>query len=200
MRFSIKHLLIVVSILALVLGIYLVWLRDVVTISAASVDEEIHTDYYFGIDDRPAEITNILNISGVFKKRTRLHANLYLVRNGSVENVTGFSVGRSPNRIGEPWLVTMDLTLALADRPSQSGTTTQLGCYGQTRGGGGIGYAEHDIDCAFTESYNGTMSHGQNLIVYVTGDTEFDFDPNTSIEDFAKANTGEYLVVVSSLN
>ncbi len=200
MRFSIKHLLVVVFVAALALSIYLVWLRDVVTVSAASAEEEIHTDYYFGFDDRPASITNILNVSGVFKKQTRLHANLYIVQNGAVENTTGFSVGRSPNRIGEPWLVTMNLTLALADRPGKSGTITQLGCYGHSRGGGGIGYAEHDIDRKFTESYNGTMTPGQDLIVYVSGDTEFDFAPNVSIEDFAKLNAGRYLVVVTSLN
>ena len=199
MRFSIKHLLIAVLAVGILFATYVTWMRDAVTISDAPHDEEIHTDYYFGIDE-PSEIQNILNISGVFKKRTRLSAGLYLVSNGNFESINGFTVGRSTNRVGEPWLMTMKLTFALGEKNGKTGTLTQLGCYGHTRGGGGSGYLENNVDKKFTKTYNGTMTPGNDLIVYVAGSKQFDLEPNQTIEDFAKTNSGEYLVIVSSLH
>ena len=150
-------------------------LRDVVTIVVASRDEGIYTDYYFGIDDfgldKPAGIQNILNISGAFKKRTQVHAIFYHVRNGVADRISGFSVGRSQD--GEPWFLTKDLTLAIADTTGKSGTFTQLGCYGHISGRGTIGYTEYNIDREFTGSSNGRMRLGNHLIIYVSDDTEF---------------------------
>ena len=192
-------MLIAVLAVGILIAAYVSWIRDVVAVSNASPDEKIHTDYYFGIDE-PAEIQNILNISGVFKKRTRLTAELYLIKNGGFESLNGFSVGRSPNRIGAPWLVTMNLTLALGEKNGQFGTLTQLGCYGHTRGGGSSVSLENTVDRKFTKTYNGTITPGNELIIYVSGNKQFDLKPNQTIEDFAITNSGEYLVIVSSLH
>jgi len=94
----------------------------------------------------------------------------------------------------------MNLTLALGERDVENATITMLGCAGMTNGAGGIGWTEHRIDRKFTKSYNGEMTSGRELIVYVAGDTDFDFQHAQSVDQFSAKNDGSYFLVVTSLH
>ncbi len=129
-------------------------------------------DKYFCIQPMPEMTTrNIVVAEGTFARDTWLTGVLYLVRNGSVQDLNGFTVGRSPARLGEPEWIGMQLTMALADAKKSKGRVTQLGVAGQTRGGGnGSDGVVHNVAVTARKKIPGRMDRGKMRIVYVEGD------------------------------
>jgi hypothetical protein len=143
-RFTIKQLLVAILIFSVVLAVWLGWFREAVIVRPPTSNAPV-LERYFGIDDPTSEIRNIAVVEGVFTKSTWLSGALYLVRAGKVEEVNAFTVGRSPNRLGEPYWLDMTITLALGNRKTPNGCVTLLGSAGQTRGGGRAANIPHQV-------------------------------------------------------
>ena len=196
-RFSLWKLLLVIAVVACLLAVWSVWARDVLTVSNG-VDEPDRHQYYSGFTIEPTLIENVLGIDGTFKRRNSIGNTLYYVRSGQVESVCNLGHRRSPNSLGESWLLNVGIRVALVHQETETGTVTQLCVVGLTRGGGGIGEIEHRIRRTFSKTYNGTITPNQNLLTYVSGDTDFKLEPTSTIEEFAAQNNGNYLVVATS--
>lgn len=178
----------------------LISLRPIV-LRAADEGDKVH-EKYFCLQDMPEmTVRNIVVAEGTFPKGTLLVGKLYLVENGSVRDLNGFSATRSPNRIGEAHWMTMRMTMALADAPQSKGRITQLGVVGMTRGGGNSGGpAVHDIQVSSRQAFPGRMSRFHGRIVYVEGDAPATVTLDMTMAEFAKANHGNYIVVFAGLN
>ena len=189
----------------------LVALRPVV-LRAATEDDKLRDEYFCVLPMPEMTVRNIVVVEGTFARDTWLTASLYVVRAGSVEELSGFTVGRSPNRIGEAEWMSMRMTMALADAKKPNGRVTQLGVVGPTRGGGnGSGtfvgtlhglrgaYGVHDFPAKPRHVALGRMNRGQMRIFYVEGDSDAKFTPEMSIQEFATVNSGNYVVVIAGL-
>lgn len=195
--FSIRKLLLVTALIACSLAAWSAWGRDILKVTNGVDDPDSH-QYDSGFTMQPTSIENVLSIDGIFKQRNSIGNTLYYVRGGQIETACNLGHSRSPNSLGEPWLLNVEIKVALGHHDRETGTVSQLCVVGLTQGGGGIGEIEHNISREFSETYNGTITPNQNLLTYVSGDTEFEMDPTSTIEDFAARNNGNYLVVATS--
>ena len=64
-----------------------------------------------------------------------------------------------------------------------------------TRGQGGVGEIVHDIHVSDESTLPGRLNTGKTYILHVEGDREIKVRREMTIEDFAKQNGGNYLVV-----
>ena len=198
-QFSLRTLLILMAVVAVGLGIWATFLRKIVTIRSVTADDLVHKRY-FGIDDDVNRIRNIVVVEGVFSRSTWLSSELYLVEAGKVQQVNGFNVGRSSNRIGEmPW-VTMAITLALGDKDSPGGQMTQLGSAGHHRGSGGGGKVTHKFETPFSKTLANSIVPGRTHIIYVEGDRQAVVSGDMTMQEFVQRNAGKYLVVTAELH
>jgi hypothetical protein len=192
-------LLLLIGIVAVLLGIWVGWIRKEITVRPARAEDRLY-QRYFGIDEEGARVRNIVIAKGTFTKSTWLSAALYLVQSGAVQEVNAFTVGRSPNRIGDSIWETMEITLALGDRDTSNGRLTHLGSAGQTRGGGRRGELTHAIAAKYSASFTGRITPGREYVIHVEGDTDVRLDRETTLDEFLKRSSGNHLVVVARLN
>ena len=198
-RFSLQTLLIATAIAACLLGFWSVWARDILTISNGT-NESDPNQHYSMVTIEPTSAQTILKIDGIFKRRNSIGNTLYYVQAGRIETVCDLAHCRSPNRLAESWYLNVGVRVDLVHQETEAGTISQLSVTGLTRGGGGIGEIEHNIQRTFSKTYTGTITPNQNLLTYISGDTEFKFDPTSTIEQFATQNNGNYLVVATSFH
>jgi len=176
-----------------------------VTIRATDeTDTKYESQQYFGIwaKDNTA-IRNIAVVEGTFTKSTWLSAWLYVVKAGSVEEENAFTVGRSPNRLGEPIWISMKITLALGEEQKPAGRRVLLGAAGQTRGGGRGGGDDgpvYNFNTRTKKTLPGRLRSGEKYILYVEGDRDCEVGREMSVEEFAAKNGGNYFVVVVQLD
>ncbi|HEV3006408.1 MAG TPA: hypothetical protein VGX78_18195 [Pirellulales bacterium] len=89
--------------------------------------------------------------------------------------------------------------LALGDTLVPGGRRTKLysggAIPGETKGTVVFSQTTHDIAVVATKTLPGTVTPGRPHIVYVEGDQKINFDGAMTVEEFAKANPGNYLVV-----
>jgi hypothetical protein len=173
-----------------------------VTIRAADENDKVY-ERYFGIWAKDVTvIRNIAVVEGTFTKSTWLSAWLYAVKAGKVEEQNAFTVGRSPNRIGEPIWINMKITLALGESQKPNGRLVRLGSAGETRSGGRGGDDAgpvYNFTTRAKKTLPGKLSSGNKYILYVEGDREFEVSREMSLEEFAARNSGNYFVVVGQL-
>ncbi len=177
--------------------------RSVTVRATGEADKKQDSQRYFGIwaKDNTA-IRNIAVVEGTFSKSTWLSAWLYVVKAGAVEEENAFTVGRSPNRIGEPIWISMEITLALGEEQKPTGRRVLLGAAGHTRGGGRGGGDDgpvHNFTTLAKRVFPGKLSSGLKYILYVEGDREFNATREMSLEEFAAMNGGNYFVVIGQL-
>lgn len=202
-RFSIIRVLTALFCIGLVLylvseGVLISW-RPIV-IREATAEDQIR-NRYFGFDAEEVDaVRNFAVAEGTFSKDTWLSAWLYLVQSGKADEVNAFTVGRSPNRIGAARWINMRITLALGETKREGGRMTQLGSAGQSRGEGGMREMVHTIETIEKKTFPGRLSSGRKYILYVEGDRNFEVRRDMSVEEFAKANAGNFLVVVVELD
>jgi hypothetical protein len=109
---------------------------NAVLVRPANANDRVY-EKYFGIWPKDnMTIRNIVVAEGTFTKDTWLSVCLCAVKGGSVEVQNVFTVGRSPNRIGEPIWINMKITLALGEYQRPGGRRVVLGAAGQSRGSG----------------------------------------------------------------
>ena len=158
---------------------------------------------YFGIGPvKDVAIGKIAVADGTFTKGTWLSAWLYVVRSGSTQEMNAFTVGRSPNRIGEPIWLRMRITLCSGESRRPNGRLVLLGSAGQTRGGGrscGEDGPVYSFATVAKRTLPGRLWSGRKYILYVEGDREFEVSREMSLEEFAARNGGNYFVVVVQL-
>ncbi len=173
-----------------------------VTVRAADENDKVY-ERYFGITAKDGTvIRNIAVVEGTFTKSTWLSAWLYAVKAGSKEEINAFTVGRSPNRIGEPIWINMKLTLALGEVQKPNGRLVSLGSAGHTRGGGRGGGDDgplYKFTTVTKRTLPGRLSSGRKCILYIEGDRELEVSREMSLEEFAAKNSGNYFVVVGQL-
>jgi hypothetical protein len=198
-RFTLRQLLIAVTIVSVLLGLWMLFVRKVLTIRAATPDDPIAENYFGFEHDSGLKPRNIVVVSGTFTHDTWLSAALYHVQSGSVQEINAITVGRSPNSIaGGPW-ETLKIRLALGDKDTPNGRITNLGSVGQTRGGGRSSSATHNVKTVASQTLPGRLLPGQERIVYVEGDRPANVSLDMSLADFATKNSGDYLVVTVDL-
>lgn len=179
-------------------GVLISW--QPIMVRAATPDDEIRSRY-FGISSKgDPQIRNIAVLEGTFTKSTFPVAYLYLVRDGKVDDLAGFDFGRSTNQIGGPIWIHMRITLALGDTKWPNGRVTKLGFVGESRAAGHTNDFVHDIQIVEKKTLPGRLSSGKKYILHVEGDRKFEVSRDMSVEDFAKANAGNFVVVVVQLN
>lgn len=206
-QFTLKQLLLGVSAVALLLGLYY-WTMTV------DVDEVPPgtpiAEHYFGfiapqsyfpsLTEENIRTRNIARVSGrFFGNGAHLSADLYLVEAGKITEISGLSVGASPNRLGPGFGEYLRITFALGDIDTPVGRCSFLGSIGQTRGGGSSSLCPHKVTAAAHALSPGRVSHGQPRVIYAEGETQPIITQGMSIESFAATNSGRYLAVTLRL-
>lgn len=197
-HFTIKQLLLAVLCIAAAFGVWNWLFRPITFRPATNADRVYDRDRYFMIDSDDAHVRNIVVVEGVFSRNNALSAALFAVEAGKVTELSGLTVGRSPNQIGDFFWRQMRITLAMADRESAQGRITQLGSAGQSsgRGGGGAGLPHH-ISSLHSTTLSGSVSHGDGVVIHAEGDQPVALDEDMTIDEFALRNPGNYLVVTA---
>jgi len=197
-QFRIKHLLLCTAIVAILLGVWTRYLRKIVDVRSATASDRIY-DRYFGFWAAHITARNILVVTGSFTKSTWLSGRLYYVKSGAATEINGFTVGRTPNSIGDWIWKDMKITLALGDADTPAGHVTYLGSAGQSRGGGSAGGIPHNVKPVICRAIPGKITPGREYVAYVEGEREPVLNPSATLDDFAKDNKGDYLVVTLQL-
>jgi len=197
-QFGIKHLLLGVAIVAAILGIWTGYLRKIVDVRQAEASDRVY-DRYFGFASEDMRPRNILVVTGSFTKSTWLSGRLYHVKSGSATEINAFTVGRTPNAVGDWIWENMRITLALGDKDTPAGRMTNLGSAGQTRGVGSGGETPHSVKAAISRAIPGKITPGREYVVYIEGDREPAVNRNATLDTFARDNNGDYLVVTLQL-
>jgi hypothetical protein len=200
MCFTLKQLLIAVLVLSVCSAVYFGLSRKVVSIREAGADDPIHKRY-FGIDGEAGfAIRNIAVVEGSFSRSTWLSATLYAVRSGKIDEINSFAVGRSPNRIGEWYWEGMRLTLALGEKKTPIGRLVQLGSHGQTRGGGEGREISLQTESKFSSVLPCSLGAGGPFVVYAEGDAKPRIEQRMTVDEFVRANSGNFFVVAVALH
>jgi hypothetical protein len=178
---------------------------NAVLVRAAKENDKVYdAGQYFGIWPKDnMTIRNIVVAEGTFTKDTWLSASLCAVKAGSVEVQNAFTVGRSPNRIGEPIWISMKITLALGEYQKPGGRRVVLGAAGHSRGSGQVGDDNgplYNVMLRTKKTLPGRLRSGKKYILYVEGDRECEVSREMSLEDFAAKNNGNYFVVAAQLH
>lgn len=170
-------------------------------IRAATTSDPVR-ERYFGIDTESpqTQIRNLAVATGTFTLDDRLSAALYHVKAAEIVLVNRFSVGRSPNQIGAPYWMPLRIFLALGDQTVPAGRITNLGSAGHSRGGGVSGPYTNDVRPLFTRLEPGKLTPGEKRILYVEGDREITLASGMTLDEFARQNRGNYLVVEVAAN
>ncbi len=155
---------------------------------------------YFGFLSSSMRPRNLAVVRGTFTFDTSLHARLYLVRSGVKQEGDGITVGRSRNRFGESSRITLHIRLALGEEDTPKGRRINLGSYGHTSGTAAPGDMICPLEAKFTRLLEGPLARGAEQIIYVEGDRECSVDRQMSIDEFARTNAGNHLVVMAQMN
>lgn len=158
---------------------------------------------YFGFFEDQIELKarKIAEVTGSFSLDTKLSASLYVIRSGRLEEIEEIAVGRSSNQIGAPSCESLRIRLALGQARTDGGWIIRLGSYGQSHAGGGVDtLTTEPITATNFRLFPGKLSNGKKYLIYVEGDRPFGADRSMTVEEFAKTNRGNYLVVTGQLN
>lgn len=169
-------------------------------VRAAEAGDTI-SERYFGFYSEDFAARNVAIIRGPFSLDTRLTARLFVVESGTLHHGNWFSVGRSRNQIGSPQWGVLNITLALGEQSSPQGREVCLGCSGHIKGSGDASASLlPQGEVVLSTALPGKIVAGKEYIVYVEGDTTFSVDREMTVEEFAKTNKGNYLLVMVHLS
>jgi len=219
LRFSLQQLFLAVALIAVVLGVWRWLTRKEVVVRAATAEDDISASYAGFIGD-DWEARNIAVVSGKFAKNTSLSLTMFAVRSGTVEKIGAASIRRKPSQAagggdtgrgvvgggadsigrkqsqagGSIW-ESLNIRLAFGERDSPRGRETVLGASGQGQFVGNRMRIEHNFPIVAKQTLPGTITPGRPHIVYVEGDQAIVVDGIMTVEEFAKASPGNYIVV-----
>lgn len=189
-------MLLIVFIAAALLAVWR-WLNAPIALRPAVASDRVY-ERYFGLFSEQAKIRNVAVAEGVFSRGTWLSTSLYVAEGGQVTQLGSYTVGRSPNRLGElPWK-RMKITLAIGERQTPQGTISELGTAGQSRGGGsGGGEFVHHIATTHSQVLAGPISTAEDCVVYVEGDRPIVLDKPMAVDEFLRRNVGNFLIITA---
>jgi hypothetical protein len=127
-----------------------------------------------------------------------LSVPLRIVQAGNVEPVSEWSISRNERQSEGPFWADMICGMSLGDVIALGGRTTQLKMACEIEESTSIQNdkgAIHNVKVLTNQLLPGTITPGRPHIVYVEGDQKINVDGAMSVGEFAKANTGNYLVV-----
>jgi hypothetical protein len=206
-QFSLRQLLLGVTVVALLLSLY-EWTMTV-EVGPVSPDARV-ADRYFGfiepemyyspLTEKDLRPRNIARVSGrFFPNGSNLLATLYRVDDGSAAEMNSLTVGASSTEIGNWFGHQLRMTFALGDLDTPDGRVTSLGSVGHTAGGSSAGLCAHKVKSVAHVLVPGRVGRGEANVVYAEGDQPPIVESGMSIDDFARANPGSYLVVTMCL-
>jgi hypothetical protein len=203
-QFTLKKLLIVTTLIAFLLGCFRYW-TSVFYACEASPNTPVFENYfgfsgiesyYPSVQSKDVKARNILVVTGRFQGRgPHLCVILYLVENGKITKNTSYNVGESSSRIGTFFGENLKITIALGDIDTPDGHVVLLGTHGQTAGAGSSGSIPSNVKPLTHKAFAGRIFPGYQYLSYVEGDELSDVTRNMTINEFAKRNSGKYLVV-----
>lgn len=139
---------------------------------------------------------NIAVVDGTFKKDTLVSASLFVVRSGKANEFNSFKFGRDPAELGKPIWMNLRTTLSLIEYDD--------GGVGELRSSAERQDAQSNpldskIKVVAAKTLPGKLARGRDFILHVEGDRPFNVSSDMSVDDFAKTNNGNFLVVVVKL-
>jgi hypothetical protein len=158
--------------------------------------------YHFfpGLTKKDVVVRNVVQATGRFLGTgPYLRATLYVVENGKVTKGSQVSAGESSARIGTFFGEHLSIVLAMGDVKTPIRLFTDIGCVGETRSGGASIPVPHHVKSQFHKGLPGWVPRFRERLVYVEGEQPINATASMTVEDFAKANRGNYLVVTMQL-
>jgi hypothetical protein len=199
LHFSLRQLFLAVALIAIGLSVWNWVFRKEVLVRAATPEDEA-----VGVE------RNVAVLTGSFMKETLLTAKLYLVQSGIITNeLTEIMARLNRNAEGGPFRETANFRLAFGEQLVRSGgRSIQFLFVGENPSGGSMRLLSEpykwkpphlrtvlNFNVVATKTLPGRITPGRPHIVYVEGDGPINLDRAMTVEEFAKANPGNYLVV-----
>jgi len=191
-RFSLRQLFLLVALVAIGMAIGKWVFRKVVVVRAPRAEDRV-----FG-DESLKSRRNVAVVSGRFMKGTYSSVKLYLVQSGIVAEIHGHFLGREKAEKGGPIWESATMRLGLGEYPLTGGQRTDLLMTGEIPGGSIASTrksTKHNFNVVAKETLPGRITPGRPHIIYIEGDQAIVVDGSMTVEEFARANTGNYLVV-----
>ncbi len=194
LRFSLRQLLLVVTLVGVGLGTWHLLIRKVALVQAATTEDQ------FADEDFVSSRRNAAVVTGSFTRDTLLSISVHMVQAGRVSQsqppAVQFSRKDSCNTKG-PFRKDVRLWLSLVDETNNSTdlimSWTESGESDERRP------LSTNVKCTINvvakQTLPGTITPGRPRIVYVEGDRQIVVDASMTVEEFAKANPANYLVV-----
>jgi hypothetical protein len=205
LRFSLKQLFLAVAFVAVGLWAWNWLYRKVVVVRAWTSNDRV-VGSYLGYPNDHRKHREFAVVTGKFTTSTVLSACSFVIRSGAVEKANQVTVGRSTTLLGRPYSQDLTIPLAISEMEFREERVSEVNVPGDNPGG----YArlswhtsydvQHNIRVVARKTIPDKITPGRRHIVYVEGDTEeITADGSMTVEDFAKANPGNYLVVTVEL-
>ncbi len=191
-RFTLKQLFLLVALVAVGMAIGKWVFRKEVVVRAATAEEQLIDRHESWGNDRNAAVLTVR-----FMKGTTLTATTYLVTAGLVmKGETHFArSNKRERRIATVWMGLNDELV-----PGSPANSHLFFAFETPRRIGWDFLSSsrpiiHDFKTVAKQTVPGTITPGRPHIVYVEGDQWIVVDGSMTVEEFAKANPGDYLVV-----
>jgi len=195
-----------------VIGIWAVFFRAHAVVLAPSDEvkgEEWEDASLFGESEvrefaastgKPIHVNPVISVQGRFPRGTQLEARFYAVRSGTIEKC--ISCGLGPGgliRHIPPMRITIHLFFL--ETEARKGTIVALGATGFRRGTGSgkLSIPWHG-ERACSQVVPGSISKSQERIAYVEGTVMPTVNSSMSVEEFAEANDGDFLVITVQID
>jgi hypothetical protein len=207
-QFQLWHLFLVVTLVGVGFGTWHWLTRKVVVVRTPTAEDEDWFSDFMEEDEqedmegmKSADLNHKRNVAiatGRFMRGTWLLVSLHVVQADIVEQAFEQRVGRDEELTEGPMWKTMNWGMSLNEFDAIGGQTTELTITSEQDK---IDYPEefedvpHNIKVVAKQTLPCTITPGRPHILYVEGDQAIVVDGKMSIEEFAKANLGNYLVV-----
>jgi len=188
LRFSLRQLFLLVALVAVGIAVGKWVFRKEAVVRAATAEDKVFAD------ESLASQRNAAVVTGHFMRSTSLMVSLHVVQAGMVEHLPGRVFGRDVASKGRFW-EDVKLWLYLTDGPG-AGLRMIWNAKGDTEAWEQWFKPVKDLgQVVAKQTLPGTIIPDRPHIVYVEGDQQINVDGKMTVEEFAKANPGNYIVV-----
>jgi hypothetical protein len=202
LRFTVKQLFLAVALVAVGLAIWKWVFRNEVVVRAATAEDKFIGDGGFKfkfIGDRSfSSQRKAAVVTGRFTESTSLSLTLHLMQAGKAVQLPTDVFGRKVTNAKSPFRKNVGLKLSLVETTTSPGNSTLLMTTWTENGdepNTQFSAVEHNFNVVATKTLPGTITPGRPHIIYVEGDRQIVVDGKMTVEEFARANSGNYLVV-----
>jgi len=191
LRFSLRQLFLVVTLVGVGLGTWHWLFRKVALVQATPTEDQ------FADDDFVSSRRNVAVVTGSFTRDTSLSVSLHMVQAGKVVQRPAVVFGREDSwNTKAPFRKDVRLWLSLVETIRATDLLMSWTENGESDERRTLSTTVNlKLNIVAKETLPGTITSGRSRIVYVEGDRAINVDGSMTVEDFAKANPGNYLVV-----